>query len=150
MDASNRYAMMCQRASEIQNSWRPRPCDVIIEISDLDEGISFCKPAASIVQVANMYYDEQDEENYLKECDEMKEQALWLPRQDQLQRMFEPDTAKIFLLMNQVIGKKYRDYAKNVIVDAPELFFSMEQLWLAYIMKEKFNKVWNEEQWVSD
>lgn len=140
---------MCQKASEIQNLWRPQQCDVIIEISDLEGGISFCRPAASIVQVANMYYDEKDEENYLRECEEMKEQALWLPRQDQLQSMIEPDSARVFSFMNKVIGKKYHDYSKKIVVGAPELFFSMEQLWMAYIMKEKFDKVWNEEEWVS-
>jgi len=29
-------------------------------------------------------------------------------------------------------------------------FISMEQLWLAFVMKEKFNKVWNGENWIKE
>ena len=48
---------------------------------------------------------------------------VWLPRQDQLQEMVEKD---------------------NFSVKAT----SMEQLWLAFVMKEKYNKQWNGEGWV--
>ncbi len=148
MDISNRYVLMCQKAQEIQEHWMPRQCDFIIQLSDLEEGIGLCHPASHIVQVANFYYEEQDEENYARECDEMKEQSLWLPRQDQLQRMIEPDISLIHSIIRRVVEKTYHDYSRNIVVSAPELFYSMEQLWLAYIMSEKFGKVWNEEEWV--
>ena len=150
MDATNRYVMMCRKAIEIQNLWKPKQCDFIINFEDLEEGLSFCKPAESIVQVVNMYYNEQDDERYLQECEDLKEQALWLPRQDQLQRIIEPDNTRVYSIMSEVIGSQYYDYSKNAIVTAPELFYSMEQLWLAYVMKEKFHTVWNEEDWVME
>jgi hypothetical protein len=37
---------------------------------------------------------------------------------------------------------------KNVTADFPH-GWSMEQLWLAFVMKEKFNKTWNGEEWVN-
>ena len=42
-------------------------------------------------------------------------------------------------------GKVYR------AVVAKELYpsASMEQLWLAFVMKEKYNKTWNGESWVN-
>jgi len=63
----------------------------------------------------------------------------WLPRQDQLQEM---------------IGKHYlRELIKIFIYwwdnnwqEHPE-FASMEQLWLAFVMKEKYNKIWDGEKW---
>jgi len=27
---------------------------------------------------------------------------------------------------------------------------SMEQLWLAFVMKEKYNKIWNGENWIKE
>jgi hypothetical protein len=149
MDATNRYTMMCQRADEIQDLWRPRQCDFIINFADLEEGLSFCRPAESIVQVLNMYYVEQDGDNYLQECQDVKEQALWLPRQDQLQKIIEPDNTRVFSIMSEIVGSQYYDYSKNAIVTAPELFYSMEQLWLGYVMKEIFKKLWNEKDWIS-
>ena len=141
---------MCQKAEEIQNLWSPKQCDFIINFADLEEGLSFCRTADSIIQVANMYYDEQDSDKYLQECEDLKEQALWLPRQDQLQRIIEPDNTRVYAIMSEIVGCQYYDYSKNAIVIAPELFYSMEQLWLAYIMKQKFHKVWNEEEWVME
>ena len=150
MDATNRYAMMCQKAEEIQNLWIPKQCDFIINQEDLEEGVRFCRPAESLVQVVNMYYEEQDSEQYLQEYEDLKEQALWLPRQDQLQKISEPDITRVYSIMSKVMENQYHDYSKNASVTASELFYSMEQLWLAYIMKEKFHKVWNEEDWVKE
>jgi hypothetical protein len=96
-----------------------------------------------------MYYNEQDGDKYVLECQDLKEQVLWLPRQDQLQTIIEPDNARVYLLMGNAMEESYHDYSKNSKVKAPELFYSMEQLWLAYIMRERYNKVWNEEEWVT-
>ena len=150
MDATNRYAMMCQQAEEIQHLWSPKQCDFIINHEDLEEGLSFCRSAESIVQVVNMYYEEKDSEQYQQECEDLKEQALWLPRQDQLQKIVEPDNARLYSLTSKVMERQYHDYSKNASVAASELFYSLEQLWLAYIMKEKFHKVWSEEDWVKE
>ena len=150
MDATNRYAMMCQQAEEIQSLWRPKQCDFIINFADIEEGLSFCRSAESLVQVVNMYYEEQESEHYLQECEDLKEQALWLPRQDQLQKIIEPDNANVHSVMIKVMETQYHDSSKKTLVSAPELFYSMEQLWLAYIMREKYNKVWNEEEWVTE
>jgi hypothetical protein len=149
MDATNRYVMMCQKAEEIQNLWVPKQCDFIINHEDLEEGVSFCSPAESFVRVVNMYYEEQDSKEYLQECDDLKEQALWLPRQDQLQKITETDNTIIYSIMSKVIGSQYYDYTKNASVAASELFYSMEQLWLGYVMREKFKKAWNEQDWIS-
>jgi hypothetical protein len=148
MDATNRYVMMCQKAEDIQSLWKPKQCDFIINLTDLEEGISFCRPAESIVQVVNMYYSEQDGEQYSRECEDLKEQALWLPRQDQLQRIIEPENARVYSFMSEVMGSQYYDYSKNTMVIAPELFYSMEQLWLGYVMKRQFQKGWNETDWI--
>ena len=39
-------------------------------------------------------------------------------------------------------------YSDGAISD--EFFDSMEQLWLAFVMKKKYGKVWNGEEWEVD
>lgn len=68
---------------------------------------------------------------------------IWLPRQDELQRMLIPSP--------------YRDY-RNLLsfffdwIDWDNLpaSSSMEQLWLDFVMKEKYGKIWNGDDWINE
>ena len=62
----------------------------------------------------------------------------WLPRQDQLQEMSEyfPST----LLLNSM----FWNFAKDCYLPDEA---SMEQLWLAFVMKELHNKQWTGSEW---
>ena len=76
----------------------------------------------------------------------------WLPRQDQLQEMikFEPWEGQTTSLHRLFF--KFREFVQNDDADTwwdfKGDFTSMEQLWLAFVMKEKYNKVWNNAQWI--
>jgi hypothetical protein len=148
MDFTNRYAMMCQKATEIQALWMPRPCDFFIDHADLEGGFSFCSPVANIVQVADIFPGAPESEQFQQERAHVKTHSLWLPRQDQLQEIIEPNNANVHLLINKVVESRYYEPAKGDQVEAPRIFYSMEQLWLAFVMKEKNNKTWNEEDWI--
>ncbi|KKN81779.1 hypothetical protein LCGC14_0316910 [marine sediment metagenome] len=67
--------------------------------------------------------------------------AIWLPRQDQLQEMMGQGYGKCFALIEALWNWW----------TAPEnpcgYCESLEQLWLAFVMKEKYNKTWDGEQW---
>lgn len=65
---------------------------------------------------------------------------IWLPRQDQLQEMVEKED----------IGGLVWRFTQwwNVQRVGKSCRLSFEQLWLAYVMKEKYNKVWNDKEWV--
>jgi len=81
--------------------------------------------------------------------------STWLPRQDQLQEM-----------LNNVGWHQYDEPGWNLhfinkkMSCEPDLpddggpsayygsFTSFEQLWLAFVMKEKYNKAWNGEEWI--
>ena len=61
---------------------------------------------------------------------------LWLPRQDQLQEMLHKEfVLQLIDLQDMVEEGRWHD------VD------SMEQLWLAFVMKEKHGKTWNGTEW---
>lgn len=75
-------------------------------------------------------------------------ESCQLERQDQLQEMLG-ECVKSFRLFVDKIGYKNPDYdVLWAIVGYYEEFTSMEQLWLAFVMKEKFNKTWNGSDWV--
>jgi len=76
--------------------------------------------------------------------------TVWLPRQDQLQEMVSEYPAHWVAFLNW----SERDYPIKVY-DGQERqplpfwhFQSMEQLWLAFVMKEKFGKLWDSDNWV--
>ena len=96
---------------------------------------------------------------------------IWLPRQDQLQEMvlekkqttlLEP-VARLCLHFDKFIhpdnyclhgdresGMYNYEYCQECVVKGNLLFqqfTSMKQLWLAFVMKEKFNKTWDGETW---
>lgn len=65
---------------------------------------------------------------------------IWLPRQDQLQEMVNEDWAITFAHFCVWFSK----YELILLGDIK----SMEQLWLAFVMKEKYGKVWDGEDWI--
>jgi len=71
---------------------------------------------------------------------------VWLPRQDQLQEM-------VFELVQSKPGKCRTRLMKlfaeflEFVGDSGANYDSFEQLWLAFVMKEKYNKVWNGNDW---
>jgi len=77
----------------------------------------------------------------------VEHKPIWLPRQDQLQEMVGeyPDCFHKFNNWLESWQGFEDDKAKTEYVGQ---FNSMEQLWLAFVMKERYNKVWNGEDWV--
>ena len=69
-----------------------------------------------------------------------------LERQDQLQSMVREhfkNELDLFIDM-------YAWYERNRPKDAREEWETIEQLWFAFVMKEKVNKVWDGEHWVKE
>ena len=79
--------------------------------------------------------------------------TIWLPRQYQLQRILwdndeqqaQPATMLFIMLDGFPSGEgiDYRKTGNNYY----RQFTSMEQLWLSYVMKEKYSKQWDGEKW---
>lgn len=105
--------------------------------------IEMCKKAEEIQRLRPIVADDHDY-FYCKVhgfgCD--LDKAVWLPRQDQLQEMLSIGKSNTFtgLLALQLF---IEDNAKYEMLD-----WSMEQLWLAFVMKSLYQKVWNGKEWV--
>jgi len=76
---------------------------------------------------------------------------IWLPRQDQLQKMLRiKDLTCLLEGFHSFCGAGDQGYIYLKEDKYVSQFHSMEQLWLAFVMKELYSKVWNGEAWVRD
>ena len=75
------------------------------------------------------------------------EELVWLPRQDDLQAMVEE--SHILKLSRLVDWLCNEDWDGGFYNDYAESFTSMEQLWLAFVLKERYSKIWNGTGWLS-
>jgi hypothetical protein len=151
MDTSETYIKMCEKAVKIQKlRHKPTKDDSIEPWLD---GDFFC------IHPPVEYPDEDDEIGIGYNCNDYfysqpEGDAVWLPRQDQLQEM---------VIGKGVLAGDWLDVLEHFVMDEGGLFDlfdthridttynytkSFEQLWLAFVMKKKYNKVWDGEDWV--
>jgi len=73
--------------------------------------------------------------------------CVWLPRQDQLQEMvlIGKDDAPCSRTIKFVAWLSVFD---EELAKVCLLYGSMEQLWLAFVMKQLYNKAWSNGEWV--
>jgi len=130
MDTSKEYIEMCGKATEIQKNIK--------------------------VELGTFYFSKQSNEEYNNYVysmfdrwdEEYNDDAVWLPRQDQLQEMLNGIgmSKKAKFRYHNMIHILYTRYLSNKssveIMDYWRQFKSMEQLWLAFVMIEKYNKIW--------
>lgn len=72
------------------------------------------------------------------------DRCIWLPTQGQLQKM-------VFDKKKHLDGSGLAysfDKFLETLDDNNIAGLSMEQLWLAFVMKELYNKIWNGEDWI--
>ncbi len=82
--------------------------------------------------------------------------SIWLPRQDELQAMYlktlsvdEQESSNVMVVMLD----DFRDWVLNDCTGLEWSYgkrVSMEQLWLAFLMRDKHNKVWVNDKWVME
>jgi hypothetical protein len=134
---------MCEKATEIQDSHREEKWK---STGKWKAGDFWVDIARSPVHVVDNYQDAwRDVPDYIHHPYE----CVWLPRQDQLQEMIvKEESAKLADL-----EMRFHDFCLDpttIYVRKKKYLHSMEQLWLAFVMREKYNKVWNGEEWVKE
>lgn len=126
MDISPEYISQCEKAEEIQAQrvdWYYQGDWYVIQ-----------KPSILIYVVTGDKADDRTPAPF----------EVWLPRQDQLQKM---------LWMWDIHGmiQEFYEFANYLSPQGKTYqnqFTSMEQLWLAFCMSERFGKAWDGEGWV--
>jgi len=132
------YIKMCEKAEEMQKAWKPVDWDRFIYKNDKTVGMG-CGHIKSYMKV---WY-------------------VWLPTQEQLQEMMTELSNEHF----------FKNFPKNYIPQKDEYVFpihllwwfsqwvvfqkraetkecSLNELWLAFVMYEKYHKIWTGEKWV--
>ena len=142
MDKSEEYIKMCEKAVEIQKLRKNK-----LIIGDYYDLVVLEGDAIYIV----------DREYIDKKCLPWCQYSIWLPRQDQLQEvMWLSQRESCEKATDGELQGWYFDLMKEVF-EVYEWYYneeydynhftSMEQLWLAFVMKEKYKKIWNGEDW---
>ena len=122
MDCSDRYVQMSRKAEEIQRLWAPAEGDMFA-----DELCHVSMVNRPILDHLNKSFNQGKRENY-----------VWLPRQDQLQEMVLP-------MLEGNCHWMLEECYKFITLPYSLQLESMEQIWLAFIMKEKNGKIWDAE-----
>ena len=133
MDTSEQYIKMRVAAIPDLGVGTPR------EVSSTVEGAT---TGVSVDNKGNYHYTDVHHPKYVLTCQ--------LEKQGQLQAVVGS-----FIKCYEMLDEYY--CTKNGCLDYPygsgikiaywEQFLSMEQLWLAFVMKEKYGKVWDGETW---
>ena len=159
MDISEQYIKQCD-CPEIQDNWEPHIGDWIGGEWFIDNNDNIGFTCLGVITGLNPEGHE--------DCVSTRGSIFWdikastfLPRQDQIQDMIEigmPNPPKeravayfsAFGLLKKFLAWCEEGSGSYFGSDKSNLGFmpSMEQLWLAFLMKEKFNKSWNGREWV--
>jgi len=132
MDTSETYIKRCEKATEIQLQWSL----MYRKLGDYWWAeVESPTNARSINAILTEY-------PYITK-------NVWLPRQDQLQEMVPTKIAGTKPNLKMISEfTHFFDYWDTVGI--PVILTTWEQLWLAFVMKEKYNKAWNGEDWIVD
>jgi len=132
MDTTEQYIKMCEQAWEIQEQNK---------FAYWGDGDTYYSPRAQRVFMFTMGLGDVAKSHLPGE--------VWLPRQDQLQNMMRTKYDLPNICVEFYCFISGRVPLTNEIFANPiwETFTSMEQLWLAFVMQEKYGKVWGGESW---
>lgn len=128
MDTSKKYIEICERAKEIQKLWKRKEGDFFI----FPEEAPNVETGKQDVYVLGCHWEK------CEGCEYESNRGIWLPRQDQLQETIEDDFNGVRDMTTWFDGFIHNDDCES----------SFEQLWLAFVMRQKWNKTWDGKKWV--
>ncbi len=136
MDTSKDYYEKCKKAKKVQEAWSPTPGDWVWSSYAHRAGIltrmSVTHGGTVEIQWAAPFI--------LPDDISLIRRGTWLPTQGQLQKMVKrvstDSTLSIFINWWEQKEDTWCQFST-----------SMEQLWLAFVMKENFNEEWRDGTW---
>ncbi|TET47498.1 hypothetical protein E3J62_01320 [candidate division TA06 bacterium] len=142
MDTSQKYLRMCEKAEEMRKLWNPETGD-LTGLKVGSDGVDLCLLVLKNEKCDFVPYREAGEFREVHRAElKTEERIVWIPRQDQLQNL---------VVNNPIDGTK--ELHSFVTTDGPDYarkFDSFEKLWLAFVMKRKYRKLWNTVRWIEE
>jgi hypothetical protein len=126
MDKSNLYLKKCTNAEEIQKNWELKDGDYFIAVKSA--------PILSKVCILNDW----ETRNHVIENRSI---FIWIPGLDQLQNMIDWTQWEFRITKRSKFEMHYASNSEQL--SSTVTGESMEQIWLAFVMKEKYGKIWN-------
>lgn len=169
MDTSRKYVEMSEKATEIQDLWQYDDGDFYLhrftEENTSDKSKWMIGKDINMTLCISCNVKDSYGDQYVSEYNP-KGENVWLPRQDQLQSLYAENLQLDARGLLEIITD-LRDFCDPfdglgtmplpvAVREAEreekyvEQFTSLEQLWLAFVMKENFQKIWNGEAWAKD
>lgn len=145
MDTTEKYISMCVEATEIQEGYEPQIGDYAVracEYNSYNVGL-----VAWRYEQHNLWWmllDGWDGITLKNGQSDFYEKLLWIPRQDQLQKLAKTCECNDPLCLNI----DFAGFLRDLPCPAPEGSDSFEQLWMSFMMKIRYNKIWDGKSWV--
>ena len=111
------------------------------------EYIEMCKKAMKIQKIwrrmkkkpkGSIFYNPKIKKILIIPATPYDGDCIWLPRQDDLQGI---------IIIRRDEYEYYIRRLLDFVLDLPFAIMSMEQLWIAFVMEERYNKTWNGKNW---
>ena len=140
MNTTVKYIKMCEEAKKIQELFKKERFGWVVDIPTGKEIV------AKLTE--QVYVNSRDDVIFIGK------KPIWLPRQYQLQEMVAEtsgfDGKRMIGLELCNFWAWYQQNRPGDIGIEIKLWPSWEQLWLKFVMKEKYNKLWDDkkEKWV--
>ena len=149
MDKPETYIKMSD-CPEIQEDWKPQIGDWFYKEDGIGYGLwLICQvsaPNGETLWCSGERMNQPPFEGKLVQFT-APENYIWLPLQSQLQEMIgEEYSINLLYAFHRFYNTMGCDLYPHTINGAKT---SMEQLWLTFVMKEKYNKTWYGEDWVN-
>jgi len=130
------YIKMCD-CKEIQSQWDPKEGDCCVERGYIDLPLFLLEDVRGYGFITARCFVEDD---FF-----VKEDSIWLPRQEDLQEMCNPREYSVWL------STDFQEWVESEAFKVGDTRNpnSMEQLWLAFVLAEKFNKYWDGSEWAN-
>ncbi len=171
MDVSPEYIKMCEKATKIQELRQELISDILANKrfnaeQFIGDWFAFrdTRWKEGQWQIEVFHHDNDEGRDMLGEYHqfdthdfpEMSFMIIWLPRQDELQEMIGDYETQLKYLRRTTWNwwhdedHEFNDSNIEIRLYLKQ-FTSMEQLWLAFVMHERFNKVWSSEreEWIT-
>lgn len=150
MDTSKEYVRMCEKAVGVQRDFPDENGNYFYSASKgqvFIQGQRYCSDLGmwnemtGITTVPSTYSERVKIKG-----------DTWLPRQDQLQGMVDNIGGSYYPSLSSLMETTSDKTPLGHYMVKPEYNYcdSMEQLWLAFVMKEKWGKVWTGKEWEED
>ena len=130
------FILMCEQAEEIQKTSN--------QIVDGDYYYWSVDKKIHLSFTENFMHEHGYVVHHPEQWDYLNERkCIWLPTQEQLQKMMTEQGYFRFTLI-----ELFYHFASDVFKSNSSQKFSMNELWLAFVMQEKYNKAWTGDKWV--